>query len=115
MKLHKALIAAGLLAGAAAAPAYARPDIAVAIGFAPPAPMVEVVPHAHPGHVWMPGYWAWHRDRYIWIRGRWVLARPGQVWVPDRWIQTGPRWQLRHGHWEREHRGRGHAHGRHKH
>lgn len=110
MKFHRALIAAGLLAGAAA-PAFAGVDVGIVIGVAPPVPMVEVVPVARPGYVWVPGYWAWHRDRHIWLRGHWVVERPGYVWVPDRWIQHGPQWQLQRGYWERPRPGRGHAYG----
>ena len=101
MKSLKARIAAGLLLGSLAAPAFARVDVAVVIGVPPPAPILEVVPVARPGYVWVPGYWAWHRDRHIWIRGHWVVARPGQIWVPDRWVQAGPHWQLHRGRWER--------------
>lgn len=111
MKCHRALIAAALLAGAVSTPAFARVDVAVVIGVPPPAPIVEVVPVVRPGHVWVPGYWTWHRDRHLWLRGRWVVARPGYVWVPERWIQSGSRWQLQHGYWERPRHGRGHAYG----
>lgn len=111
MKIHRALIAAGLLAGAMATPVFARVDVAIAIGVAPPPPMVEVVTVPRPGYVWVPGYWAWHRDRHIWIRGHWVIERPGHVWVPDRWVQSGPQWHLHRGYWERPRHGRGHAYG----
>ena len=111
MRIHRALIAAGLLAGAAATPAFARVDVSVVIGMPPPAPMVEVGPVVRPGYVRVPGYWAWHRDRHIWIRGQWVVERPGYVWMPDRWVQSGPQWRLHRGYWERPRHGRGHAYG----
>lgn len=108
MKLRKALIASCLFASALATPAFARVDVSVVIGVPPPVPMVEVVPLVRPGYVWLPGYWAWHRDRHIWLRGHWVVERPGYAWVPDRWMQSGPRWQLHRGYWERPRHGRGH-------
>lgn len=111
MKIHRAWVAAGLLAGAASTPAFARVDVAVVIGVPPPVPMVEVVPVTRPGYVWAPGYWAWHLDRHIWIRGHWVVERPGYLWRPDRWVQAGPQWQLHRGYWERPRHGRGHAYG----
>ncbi len=111
MKIHRALIAAGLLAGSVATPAFARVDVAIVIGVPPPPPMVEAVTVPRPGYVWVPGYWAWHRDRHIWIRGHWVLERPGYLWVPDRWVQSGPQWHLHRGYWERPKPGRGHAYG----
>src|SRR5947208_2216832 len=44
------------------------------VRFAPPAPRVEVRPYApSPGHVWVPGYWAWHGERHVWLGGTWVL------------------------------------------
>jgi hypothetical protein len=111
MKPLNTAVAAGLLMGALATPALARVDVSVVIGVPPPVPMVEVVPAYRPGYVWVPGYWAWHRDRHIWIRGQWVVERVGHVWVPDRWVQSGGRWHLHRGYWERPKRGRGHAYG----
>ncbi len=115
MKPFKATVAAGLLLGALAAPAFARVDVSFVIGVPPPVPIIEVVPVARPGYVWVPGYWTWHRDRHLWIRGQWVIERPGYVWVPDRWVQSGPRWQLHRGYWDRPKPGRGHAYGHVKH
>ena len=86
--------------------ASARVDVAIQIGVPPPAPVVEVVPVARPGYVWVPGYWAWHHDRHVWIRGRHVVERPGYYWVPDRWVQAGPHWRHERGYWERQHPGR---------
>jgi hypothetical protein len=41
----------------AAAPGVAR--VGVVVGFAPPAPVVEVAPPPPaPGYVWQPGYWS---------------------------------------------------------
>lgn len=111
MRIHRAWVAACLLAGAVATPAFARVDVAVVIGVPPPVPMLEVAPLARPGYVWVPGYWAWHRDRHIWIRGQWIIERPGYIWVPDRWAQSGPHWHLHRGYWDRPRHGRGHAYG----
>ena len=41
----------------AAVPGFGR--VGVVVGFAPPAPVVEVVPAPPaPGYVWQPGYWS---------------------------------------------------------
>lgn len=43
----------------------------------PPPPLrVEVVPPPRPGYLWVPGRWAWEKDRHRWVEGRWQ-AQPG--------------------------------------
>ena len=84
----------------AAAPGVAR--VGVVVGFAPPAPVVEVAPPPPaPGEtVWQPGYWSWERcpvclgARRIrrgplcsrgMVPGAWVRHRPGWVWIAGHW------------------------------
>jgi hypothetical protein len=111
MNVKRTVIGLCFAMSAAAMPsAFARVDVAVGIGVAPPAPVVEYAPPPRPGYVWAPGYWDWHRDRHVWIGGHWVVARPGYYWVPDRWVHSGRYWRHQHGHWA--HRGHGHAYGR---
>ena len=81
-------------------PAFAQVNINIRI--APPAQVVEVAPSMAPGHVWVPGHWAWHDDRYVWIRGRTVVQRVGYIWVPDRWEQRGQTYYRNPGRWERD-------------
>ncbi|MGH8144397.1 MAG: hypothetical protein ACREU2_18025 [Steroidobacteraceae bacterium] len=72
------------------------------IGFAPPAPRVEVVGVAPaPGYIWMAGYWNWVGARHVWVAGHWGPGRPGYRWVPHRWVHTAGGWRLRQGHWRR--------------
>jgi hypothetical protein len=69
----------------------------------PPAPPLraEIAPVAPtPAHVWVPGGWTWHRERYVWIPGHWeVPAAPGHVWVPGGWAPRGGGYVWVEGHW----------------
>ena len=89
-----------LLASASALPAFAQ--VYLNIGIAPPALQYEVLPNIPRGYVWVPGYWAWHNDRYVWIRGRTVVQRAGYVWAPDRWEQRNQSYYRNPGHWQRD-------------
>ncbi len=85
------------LAGLSVLPASAQ----VYVRIAPPAPIVETVPAAHPaGTVWVGGYWRWNRSRYVWVPGHY--AHPGagyRHWCAGHW-HNGPRgyWWV-DGHW----------------
>jgi hypothetical protein len=83
----------------AAAPGVAR--VGIVVGFAPPAPVVEVAPPPPaPGYVWQPGYWSWNGVRYVWVPGRYVVAPFVQAaWVPGVWVRHGPGWVWIAGHW----------------
>lgn len=74
-------------------------QINLMITIAPPAQTVEVVPRVSPGYVWVPGYWAWHTDRYIWVGGRQVVQRVGYRWAPDNWERRGETYYRNQGHW----------------
>lgn len=83
----------------AAVPGFARAGVVV--GFAPPAPVVEVVPAPPaPGYVWQPGYWSWNGVQYVWVPGAYVVAptlapcgsqepgsgmAPAGMWVAGHW------------------------------
>jgi hypothetical protein len=72
----------------------------IGIGTPPPAPIVEYVPVAVPGHVWMPGYWAWNGHRHVWSSGAWAKARSGYNHVAGHWGQRGDRWHFEPSRWE---------------
>jgi hypothetical protein len=67
----------------------------------PPAKRVEIAPVAPTrAHVWLPGQWAWHRDRYVWVPGHWEIpAAPGSVWVPGGWAPREGGYVWVEGHW----------------
>ena len=75
-------------------------SVGVGIGTPPPAPLVEYVPVAVPGHVWVPGYWAWNGHRYVWSRGVWEMARPGYTHRAGHWEQRGNHWHFQPSRWE---------------
>ena len=81
-------------------PAFSQITFNITVG--PPPPQYEVVPVMSAGHVWAPGYWAWHGDRHIWINGRSMLQRVGYRWEPDVWEQRDNRYYRHPGRWQRE-------------
>ena len=85
------------------APVVGSARVGVVVGFAPPAPVVEVVPPLPaPGYVWQPGYWSWNGFQYVWVPG--AYAAPPFVhatWVPPIWIRHGHGWRWVPGHWRR--------------
>ncbi len=70
------------------------------VGTPPPAPIVEYVPVAMPGHIWSPGYWAWDGQRHSWHGGTWQRARPGYSHVAGHWEPRGERWHFEPSRWE---------------
>ncbi len=90
-----ASVIAFALAGCVAQPAVVKRP--------PPRPpaRAEIAPRPPtPAHVWIAGYWAWHRERYVWIPGHWeVPAAPGFVWVPGGWMPRGDGYVWVDGHW----------------
>jgi YXWGXW repeat-containing protein len=95
------LLCSLLVLGGVTAPAFARVNVDLDIGVAPPPPRVEVVPDPRPGYVWAPGYWNWEGGQHVWVDGSWMADRPGYHWVPDRWEVRGNMHHYTHGHWER--------------
>lgn len=100
-RLKLALLFAAAALMLPAAPALAR--MAVVVGIAPPAPVVEPVPGpSAPGYVWRSGYWQWTGVRYVWVPGVYVLApRPGLVWAPGHWVARRGGWVWVGGYWRR--------------
>lgn len=76
-------------------------DMSIGVDFGPPpAPVVEYVPVAVPGHVWAPGHWASNGHRHVWNGGRWERARPGYRHVAGHWEQRGGRWYRAPARWD---------------
>lgn len=113
MKIAKHLSAAAVVAALAAIvsqPALAGSadvrfsigdvSIGIDVGAPPPAPVVEYVPVALPGHLWVPGYWAWNGHRHVWNQGAWEKARPGYHHIAGHWQQRGDRWHFEPSRWE---------------
>jgi hypothetical protein len=85
----------------AAASSIAR--VGVVVGFAPPAPIAEVVPPPPaPGYILQPGYWSWNGVQYVWVPGEYVVPPyVHAVWVPGAWVRRGRGWIWIAGHWRR--------------
>lgn len=94
-RLATAAVALALAGCAAAQPGVVKRP--------PPLPpkRVEIAPVAPTrAHVWVPGQWAWHRERYVWVPGHWeVPATPGYVWVPGGWAPRDGGYVWVEGHW----------------
>jgi hypothetical protein len=73
------------------------------IAMAPPAPVIEIVPSARVGYIWIGGYWGWAGHRHVWVPGRWVNERPGYIWIPERWDRHGRGWHFESGRWDVRH------------
>ncbi len=71
------------------APASSSAQVAISVGFGPPAlPVYEQPICPGDGYIWTPGYWAWDSDDqdYYWVPGTWVLApEEGYLWTPPWW------------------------------
>ena len=51
-------------------------------------------------HVWVPGQWSWHQERYVWVPGRWeVPPAPGLTWVPGGWMPREGAFVWVEGYW----------------
>ena len=77
-------------------------SFAIAIGTPPPVRVLAYVPVAMPGHVWVPGYWAWNGHRQVWNSGVWERPRPHYRQAAGHWEQRHeprrfepPRWEAR--------------------
>jgi len=93
-------LAAAAVALALAGCAAAQPGVVKRPPALPPK-RVEIAPVAPTrAHVWVPGQWAWHRERYVWVPGHWeVPAAPGYVWVPGGWAPRDGGYVWVEGHW----------------
>lgn len=75
-------------------------SVGIGIGTPPPASIIEYVPVAMPGHVWMPGYWAWNGHQHVWNRGAWERERLGYRHVAGHWEQRNHHWHFEPSRWE---------------
>ena len=80
------------------------PGAELSVGTPPPAPREEIiVGRPSDRHVWIAGYWRWHRDRYEWIHGHWELPpREHAVYVAPHWASRDGRYVLVEGYWRDE-------------
>lgn len=101
-RIHLALPAFGLLAGAAPAmaqsvqvitptPIPVQSQVIIAPSAPPPA-RVETVPPAPPSTpnvmYWRPGHWMWDGTSWSWLQGQYVeRPNPQAVWEPGHWVQ----------------------------
>ncbi|MGI4854624.1 MAG: hypothetical protein ACRYF4_11335 [Janthinobacterium lividum] len=95
----QAVLIAGLIGTAAAAPMAADAQVYVRVG--PPRPLYERRPLAPaPGYAWRAGYHRWDGGRYVWVPGEYIAPpRPRAFWVAGRW-DRGPRgYYWREGYW----------------
>ncbi len=126
MKITKYLPAVAVAAAILMSPAafadnadfrFSVGDVSFGVGIGmltpPPAPIVEYVPVAVPGHVWTPGFWAWNGHRHMWNGGSWKRERAGYSHVAGHWEQRGERWHFEPSRWE-AHRSVGHDSGKYK-
>ena len=110
-----ALVALALSVGWGADVAQAQVQVVVGER-AMPAPIVEVIPAARPGHAWVPGHWAWRRGAWFWVRGHHIRGAvapmpapvvevvtvrpsPRHVWVKGHHVWEGGRWVWLPGVW----------------
>lgn len=105
MTLKKLLATTTLALGTAfiAPGAFARVDIGISVGTAPPPPRVArgpigVAPGR--GYVWTNGYWDWTGGRWVWVGGRWAYPPHGhRVWVEPHYYASHGHYHYRHGYW----------------
>jgi hypothetical protein len=99
------IVGLGLAGCSAPAPAgkeAAGTPAGQAIAEAPPAPRLEVS-GASPGAAffWVPGYWAYHEQRWHWVPGHWVVPpRANALWAPGHWDKSPNGWVWTPGHWD---------------
>lgn len=78
-------------------------QIAISVGFAPPAlPIYDQPVCPGDGYIWTPGYWGWDDEvaDYYWVPGTWVLApEVGFLWTPGWWGWGGDAFLFHAGYW----------------
>jgi hypothetical protein len=105
MKLNKILATAALVIGSSLGPttAFARVDVGINVGVAPPPPQVVAGPIGiapGPGYVWTNGYWDWNGGTWVWVGGRWLLPPHGhRVWVEPYYHPLNGHYHYHRGHW----------------
>jgi hypothetical protein len=98
-RAQRVLLSLFLSGGFALTPALGQINFNITL--APPPLLAETVPALTQDAIWVPGYWAWHDNRYIWIRGRSIAQRAGYSWLPDRWEQRDKAYFRAPGSWDR--------------
>jgi hypothetical protein len=85
----------------AAIPAPILAQIAVSVGFAPPAlPVYEQPICPEPNLMWTPGVWNYGPEGYFWVPGTWVPAPyVGALWTPPYWGWQGGNYLFNDGYW----------------
>lgn len=51
-------------------------------------------------HMWMPGCWVWHQNRYAWRPGFWAIVQPDWVWVPAHYVWAPRGYVFVDGYWD---------------
>lgn len=78
-------------------------QVAISVGFGPPAlPVYEQPVCPGDGYIWTPGYWAWDPDNedYYWVPGTWVEApEVGYLWTPPWWGWENGAYLFHEGFW----------------
>jgi hypothetical protein len=103
LSLRTVLFALVVLAMSVAMVPTSSAQIAISVGFAPPAlPVYEQPICPGDGYIWTPGYWAWDADfdDYYWVPGTWILApEVGFLWTPPWWGWVNGAWLWHAGYW----------------
>jgi hypothetical protein len=85
------------------APPQSSAQIAITVGFGPPAlPVYDLPVCPGDGYLWTPGYWAWDGDfdDYYWVPGTWVESpEVGFLWTPPWWGWNGSAFLFHEGWW----------------
>ena len=82
---------------------FGRGDVSFGINVGmPPQPVVEYVPVAVPGYVWVPGHWAWNGHRHFWNSGAWQRVPPGYGHVAGHWRHRHDHWHVEGPYWDRQ-------------
>ena len=83
MFMTRGLLVRGVIAAVPAIVGGIQPAKAIFVRTPPPPPphYAIVVAHRppHPGMVWAPGYYGWHRGHYTWVRGGWAVPPRREV------------------------------------
>jgi hypothetical protein len=77
-----------------------RPDLAYLPK--PPAPEETDIKRVAPDEdtVFVPGHWAYQKNRYVWRPGTWIVLQPGLVWVPTHYVWTPAGYFFVPGYWD---------------
>jgi len=91
----------GLILLSVSAASFGQIAVGIGVRFGPPALPIYAQPICPgPGHIWTPGYWAWHDEGgYYWVPGTWVFAPVGMLWTPGYWGWGGGFYGWRPGYW----------------